>query len=85
MLDYKRIKNFFNKHPNGVISIVQVDVCFDLTNDMAFRLDSNSITLFDVYFTRKVYGNEYKRKGDFMIPFQSIIRVEYLTKTENMF
>ncbi|WP_405316241.1 hypothetical protein [Methanobrevibacter sp.] len=82
MLDYKRIKRFFDKYPYGTIVIVQVDEKFKLTKDVSYTLDSNSIYLKEIYFKKNVYGNSYVRKGDFMIPFQSIIRVEYLTKDE---
>ena len=80
MLDYKSIDKFFEHYPDGVIRIVQADEDFDLTKGISYSLDRNSITFYDITFTRKVYGNVYVRKGDFMIPFQSIIRVEYLTK-----
>ena len=82
MLDYKRIEKFFDNYPDGVISIVQADASFDLTKDVAFSLDTNSVTFYDIVFTRKVYGNGYRRKGTFMIPFHSILRVEYLTQKE---
>lgn len=80
MLDYKRIERFFDKYPYGVIVIVQVDEKFELTKDVSYTLDRNSIFLNGIYFNRNVYGNSYVRKGDFMIPFQSIVRVEYLTQ-----
>ena len=82
MLDYKRIKRFFDKYPYGTIVIVQVDEKFELTKNVSYTLDRNSIFLKGIYFNRNVYGNNYVRKGDFMIPFQSIIRVEYLTQDE---
>ena len=82
MLDYKSIRKFFENHPDGVIRIVQVDCTFDLTKGVDYSLDTNSITFYGISFTRKLYGNHYTRHGTFMIPFQSIIRVEYLSETE---
>lgn len=83
MLDYKRVNEFFKNYPNGCICIVQVDEVFKLTCDVSFYLDENSITFLNIHFTRKEFGNEYKRFGDFMIPFHSIVRVEYLVKDEH--
>lgn len=79
MLDYKGIKHFFKNHPDGVIRIVQCDSFFDLSEGIDYFLDSNSITFLGITFTDKIYGNRYVRKGNFMIPFHGIIRVEYLT------
>lgn len=84
MLDSKRIERFFSNNPDGVVMIVQSDGVFKLTENIPFSLDTNSITLLDIDFNRKVYGNVYSRHGHFMIPFHSIIRVEYLTEVDGM-
>lgn len=81
MLNYKTIKNFFNEYPEGYIGLVLPDCVFKLTKDIAYSLDMTSITFMDITYTDKKYGNEYVRKGNFMIPFGQIIRVEYI-KTE---
>lgn len=81
MLNYKTIKNFFERYPEGYISLVLPDTEFKLTEGISYSLDMTSITFMDISFTDKKYGNEYVRRGNFMIPFNQIIRVEYI-KTE---
>lgn len=73
-----RIKNFFNVHPNGFINIVQFDNLFKLTKDISFSVDKNSITLINCEFTKYGYGDESIKKGDFMIPFNHILRIEFI-------
>ena len=78
MLNYTIIRKFFNDYPKGYINIIQTDCVFKLTNDIAFSLDESSITLLGIYYTDKKCGNTYNRKGNFMIPFNQIIRIEYI-------
>ena len=78
MLDYPIINSFFEKNPKGFINIVQSDCVFKLTKDIAYFLDESSITFLGIYYTNKIYGNTYSRKGNFMIPFDQILRIEYI-------
>ena len=78
ILTSSRIKNFFNVHPNGFINIVQSDNLFKLTKDIPFSVDKNSITLINCVFTKYGYGVESIKKGDFMIPFNHILRIEFI-------
>ena len=80
MLNYTAIRNFFDNNPEGYINIVQSDCVFKLTSDIGFYLDTTSITLNGIYYTDKNCGNTYNRKGNFMIPFNQILRVEYIKK-----
>lgn len=78
MLNYKNIKNFFKEYPEGKINLVQSDCVFTLTKEIIFTLDMSSITFIGITYTEKKCGNEYVRKGNFMLPFNQIIRVEYI-------
>ena len=78
MLNYTVIKEFFKKNPEGYINIVQVDKVFKLSSDIPYSLDTSSITLLGIYYTDKVCGNSYARKGNFIIPFNQIVRIEYI-------
>lgn len=80
MLNYKTITNFFKEYPEGKINLVQSDCVFALTKEISFTLDMTSITFRGITYTEKKYGNEYVRKGNFMLPFNQIIRVEYIKK-----
>lgn len=78
MLNYTRIKKFFKEYPNGYISIVLPDATFKLYQDINYYLDTTSITFKNITYTDKKCGNDYVRKGDFVIPFNQIIRIEYI-------
>ena len=78
MLNSTVIRKFFKNNPQGHINIVQSDCVFQLYEDIAFSLDETSITLLRISYTDKKCGNYYMRKGDFMIPFNQIIRIEYI-------
>lgn len=78
MLNYTYIKKFFKNNPKGCINIIQNDCVFKLTNDITYSLDETSITFLGIYYTNKVCGNHYVRKGNFVIPFNQIVRVEYI-------
>lgn len=80
MLNYTSIKNFFKKYPEGYINLIQADCEFKLTKDIPYLLDMTSITFLDITYTDKKCGNTYVRKGHFVLPFNQIIRVEYIQK-----
>lgn len=78
MLNSTSIHNFFKNHPKGYINIVQCDGVFRLEEEMAFSLDKTSITFINISYTDRNCGNFYMRKGNFMIPFNQILRIEYI-------
>lgn len=79
MLNYTKIRKFFENNPKGYIGLIQYDDNnFRLSKDIPFRLDETSITFINITYTKKNCGNEYTRKGNFVLPFQHIIRVEYI-------
>ena len=79
MLNYTKIKTFFKNCPEGVIELVQSDgKNFRLYKDTAYSLDETSITFMNIIYATKKYGNEYIKKGNFVLPFIHIIRVEYI-------
>lgn len=80
MLDYPIINHFFEKYPKGHINIVQSDCVFKLTNDITYFLDESSITFMGIWYTNKLFGNTYSRKGNFMIPFKQVLRIEYIVE-----
>lgn len=80
MLNYTIMRKFFEDNPKGYINLVQSDCVFKITSDIAYILDETSITLMGIYYTDKNCGNCYNRKGNFMIPFNQILRVEYIKK-----
>ena len=81
MLNSKRIKSFFESNPNGFIELVQCDGNnFRLYNDITYSLDETSITFVNITYTFKKYGNSYIKQGTFVLPFRSIVRVEYIKK-----
>lgn len=83
MLNSKGITNFFKNHPDGFIELVQIDgKNFRLYKDVAFSLDESSITFQNIRYTERNCGNYYIKKGNFMLPFNSIIRVEYIEYQE---
>ena len=79
MLNYTKIKTFFKNCPEGFIELVQMDGNnFRLYKDTPYSLDETSITFMNIIYTTKKYGNEYVKKGNFVLPFNHIIRVEYI-------
>ena len=78
MLNSTVIRKFFKNNPDGYINIVQSDCVFRLTDDIAFMLDETSITFLGINYADRNCGNFYNRKGNFMIPFNQVIRVEYI-------
>lgn len=80
MLNYSIIKKFFENNPDGYINIIQSDCVFKLTEEVPYVLDETSITLLGIYYNDKKCGNNYVRKGNFMIPFSQINRIEYITE-----
>ena len=80
MLNYKTITKFFKEYPEGKINLVQADCVFTLTKEISYSLDMTSITCIGITYTEKNCGNQYVRKGNFMLPFNQIIRVEYIKK-----
>jgi len=79
MLNTKRIKRFFENNPEGHIDLIETDgVIFRLEKDIPYSLDENSITFHNIIYTDKKFGNEYHRRGTFVLPFNGIIRVEYI-------
>ena len=80
MLNYSIIKHFFENNPEGCINIVQNDCIFKLKKDITYYLDETSITFLDINYTDKKCGNGYERYGNFMLPFNQIMRIEYIKK-----
>lgn len=79
MLNKTRIKNFFNNYPDGFIELVQLDGNnFRLKKGIPYSLDETSITFHNITYTIKKCGNSYIKKGTFILPFNSIIRIEYV-------
>ena len=78
MLNSTVMHKFFKNNPQGHINIVQQDCVFQLYEDISFSLDETSITFINISYTDKNCGNYYMRKGNFMIPFNQIIRIEYI-------
>lgn len=82
MLNSKRIEQFFENNPEGFIELVQSDGNnFRLSKDIGYSLDETSITFHNITYTQKKCGNSYIKVGNFMLPFASIIRVEYIRYT----
>lgn len=82
LLDNTVIRSFFNNNPKGYISIVLPDCVFDLRKHIHYVVDDNSITFINTDYTETKNGLIYVRRGDFIIPFDKIIRVEYIVSTE---
>ena len=81
MLNSKRINSFFESNPDGYIELVQFDGNnFRLYDDISYSLDETSITFINITYTEKKYGNSYIKKGNFVLPFRNIIRIEYIKK-----
>ena len=78
MLNSGRIHKFFKNNPKGYINIIQSDKEFQLYEDVSFSLDETSISFINITYTDKKCGNYYIKKGTFMIPFNQILRVEYI-------
>lgn len=84
MLNYKKIKNFFKTYQTGYIGIVLPDCEFRLYSDVDYYLDETSITFKNITYTDNKCGNSYVRKGDFVIPFDKIVRIEYIQRKWEM-
>lgn len=79
MLNTTRIENFFDNYPEGFIELVQCDGNnFRLKKGVPFSLDETSITFHNIVYSIKKCGNSYVKKGNFILPFNSIIRIEYI-------
>lgn len=82
LLDNNVIRNFFKNNPKGYISIILPDCVFDLKKYIYYVVDDNTISFKNTDYTETKNGLIYVRRGDFVIPFDKIIRVEYITSVE---
>lgn len=79
MLNSYRIEKFFENNPKGFIELVQKDGNnFRLSKDVAFSLDMTSITFINITYSNRNCGNFIVKKGNFVLPFKDIIRIEYV-------
>lgn len=82
LLEAEILYDFFKENPKGYVSLILDDCVFDITPKIKYVIDSNSISLWNTDYTKTEYGMIKVRRGDFVIPFDSIRRVEYITSTE---
>lgn len=82
LLDNMIIRRFFTDNPKGCIRIVLPDCVFELKKHIYYIVDDNSITFKNTDFTETKNGLIYIRRGDFVVPFDKIIRVEYITSCD---